>query len=92
MPNLVTVAEAGVQGYEVASWNGMFAPRGTPSRVVSLLNATLKEVLALPDVKQRLLDMGIEARPSNPEELMALFKADVKKWDEVIVKAGIEKK
>ena len=92
MPNLVTVAEAGVQGYEVTSWNGMFAPRGTPPRVISLLNATLKEVLALPDVKQRLLDMGIEARPSSPEELMALFKADVKKWDEVIVKAGIEKK
>jgi len=92
MPNLVTVAEAGVQGYEVTSWNGMFAPRGTPPRVVALINATLKEVLALPDVKQRFLDMGIEARPSSPEELMALFKADVKKWDDVIVKAGIEKK
>jgi tripartite-type tricarboxylate transporter receptor subunit TctC len=92
MPNLVTVAEAGVQGYEVTSWNGMFAPRGTPPRVVATINATLKEVLALPDVKQRLLDMGIEARPSSPEELMTLFKADVKKWDAVIVKAGIEKK
>jgi tripartite-type tricarboxylate transporter receptor subunit TctC len=92
MPNLVTVAEAGVPGYEVTSWNGMFAPRGTPPRVVATINATLKEVLALPDVKQRLLDMGIEARPSSPEELMTLFKADVKKWDDVIVKAGIEKK
>ena len=56
------------------------------------MNAALKEVLALPDVKQRLLEMGIEARPSTPEELMTLFKADVKKWDAVIVKAGIEKK
>ena len=51
-----------------------------------------KDVLALPDVKRRLLEMGIEARPSTPDELMALFKADVKKWDAVIVKAGIEKK
>ena len=92
MPNLVTVAEAGVAGYEVTSWNGMFAPRGTPPRVVSMVNATLKEVLAMPDVRQRLLDMGIEAKPSTPEELMTLFKADVKKWDDVIVKAGIEKK
>ena len=92
MPSLVTVAEAGVANYEVTSWNGVFAPRGTPPRVVSVVNATLKEVLAMPDVKQRLLDMGIEAKPSTPEELMALFKADVKKWDEVIVKAGIEKK
>jgi tripartite-type tricarboxylate transporter receptor subunit TctC len=92
MPNLVTVAEAGVANYEVTSWNGMFAPRGTPPRVVATVNATLKEVLALPDVKQRLLEMGIEARPSSPDELMALFKADVKKWDDVILKAGIEKK
>jgi tripartite-type tricarboxylate transporter receptor subunit TctC len=92
MPDLVTVAEAGVPNYEVTSWNGMFAPRGTPPRVIALLNATLKEVLPVPEVKQRLLELGIEARPSSPEELMALFKADVKKWDAVIVKAGIEKK
>jgi tripartite-type tricarboxylate transporter receptor subunit TctC len=92
MPDLVTVAEAGVQNYEVTSWNGMFAPRGTPPQVVTTINATLKEVLALPEVKQRLLELGIEARPSTPDELMTLFKADVKKWDDVIVKAGIEKK
>jgi tripartite-type tricarboxylate transporter receptor subunit TctC len=79
-------------GYEVTSWNGVFAPRGTPSNVVTRMNAALKDVLALPEVKQRLLELGIEARPSTPDELMALFKADVKKWDAVIVKAGIEKK
>jgi len=92
MPDLVTVAEAGVPNYEVTSWNGMFAPRGTPPQVVTTINAALKDVLALSDVKQRLLEMGIEARPSTPDELMRLFKADVKKWDAVIVKAGIEKK
>jgi len=92
MPNLATVAESGVQGYEVTSWNGMFAPRGTPSSIVALINATLREVLALPDVKRRLLELGIEARPSSPEELMTLFKADVRKWDDVIASAGIEKK
>jgi tripartite-type tricarboxylate transporter receptor subunit TctC len=92
MPNLVTVAEAGVPNYEVTSWNGMFAPRGVPPQVVTTINAALKDVLALPDVKQRLLELGIEARPSTPEELMTLFRADVKKWDAVIVKAGIEKR
>jgi tripartite-type tricarboxylate transporter receptor subunit TctC len=56
MPDLVTVAEAGVPGYEVTSWNGMFAPRGTPPQVVTTINAALKDVLALPDVKQRLLE------------------------------------
>lgn len=91
MPSLATVAEAGVQGYELTSWNGLFAPRGTPAPVIALINATLRQVLAQPDVSQRLLDLGIEARPSSPEELMTLFKADVRKWDQVIVHAGIEK-
>jgi tripartite-type tricarboxylate transporter receptor subunit TctC len=92
MPNLVTVAETGVRGYEVTSWNGLFAPRGTPSRIVALINATVKDVLAQADVKQRLLEIGIEARPSSPEELMTLFNADVKKWRDVIASAGIEKR
>jgi tripartite-type tricarboxylate transporter receptor subunit TctC len=92
MPNLATVAEGGVNGYEVTSWNGLFAPRGTPSPIVALINATLREVLAQSDVKQQLLELGIEAQPSSPEELMVLFKADVKKWGDVIVSAGIEKK
>ena len=92
MPNLVTVAEGGVNGYEVTSWNGLFAPHGTPSAIVALINATLTEVLARSDVKQQLLELGIEAQPSSPEQLMVLFKADVKKWGDVIVSAGIEKK
>jgi tripartite-type tricarboxylate transporter receptor subunit TctC len=92
MPNLVTVAETGVSGYEVTSWNGLFAPRGTPSQIIALINATVKDVLAQADVKQRLREIGIEARPSSPEELMRLFNADVKKWGDVIVTAGIEKK
>ena len=49
-------------------------------------------MLELPDVKQRLLELGIEARPSSSEELTTLFKADIRKWDDVIVNAGIEKK
>ncbi|MBV9563813.1 MAG: tripartite tricarboxylate transporter substrate binding protein [Bradyrhizobium sp.] len=92
MPSLVTAAESSVKDYEVTSWNGLFAPHGTPPAIIAQLNATLKEVLAEPDIKQRLNDLGIESRPSSPEELMALFKADVKKWDAVILKAGIEKK
>ena len=92
MPNLVTVTEAGVSGCEVTSWNGLFAPRGTPPPVVALINATVKDVLAQADVTQRLLELGIEARPSSPEELMALFKADVRKWGGVIATVGIEKK
>jgi len=92
LPDLATVAEGGVNGYEVTSWNGLFAPHGTPPPVVALINATLAEVLAQSAVKRQLLELGIEAQPSSPEKLMMLFKADVRKWGDVIASAGIEKK
>jgi tripartite-type tricarboxylate transporter receptor subunit TctC len=91
-PNLVTVEEAGVNGYEVTSWNGLFAPHGTPPPIVTLVNATLRGLLTEPDVRQRLLELSIEARPSSPDELMTLFKSDVRKWGDVIAGAGIEKR
>src|SRR5262249_51636996 len=65
---------------------------GVPPQGVGTVNAALKDVLAQPDGKRRLLEMGIEARPSTPDKLMTLYKADLKKWDDVIVNAGIEKK
>ena len=92
MPDVPTVEEAGIKGYEVTSWNGMFAPKGTRPEVIATLNKTLAEVLAMPDIKSRFLDLGVVAKPSSPEELMALLKADVAKWASVIEKAGIEKK
>jgi tripartite-type tricarboxylate transporter receptor subunit TctC len=92
MPDVPTVGEAGVAGYEVTSWNGVFAPKGTKPDVIAVLNTALTEVLALPDIKSRFLDLGVVAKPSTPDELMALLKADVQKWADVIEKAGIEKK
>jgi tripartite-type tricarboxylate transporter receptor subunit TctC len=92
VPDLPTVAEAGVEGYEVTSWNGVFAPKGTATEVVAIVNKALAEVLAMPDVKQKFAELGIEARSSSPDELMAVFKSDVQKWDGVIAKAGIERK
>jgi len=92
IPNLPTADEAGVKGYEVTSWNGVFAPKGTPKEIVGTVNNALRDILALPDVKQKFLELGIEAKSSSPDELLTLFKSDVRKWDDVIVKAGIEKK
>ena len=92
MPNLPTVEEAGVKGYEVTSWNGVFAPKGTPKEVIVTINEALTNILAMPDVKQKFMELGIEAKSSSPDELMALYKSDVKKWNDVILKAGIEKK
>jgi tripartite-type tricarboxylate transporter receptor subunit TctC len=91
-PDIPTVDEAGIKGYEVSSWNGIFAPRGTPRDVIATMNKALAEAVALPDVKKKFAEMGIEAKASTPDELMGMLKSDVKKWDGVITKAGIEKK
>lgn len=86
-----TVAEAGVAGYEVTSWNGLFAPVGTPPEVISLLNKTISEIVATPEVKQRYADLGIEAKASTPEELKARLTGDIAKWAAVIERANIPK-
>jgi tripartite-type tricarboxylate transporter receptor subunit TctC len=86
-----TVAEAGVTGYEVTSWNGLFAPVGTPPEVISMLNKTIREIVATPDVKQRYADLGIEAKASTPEELKARLTGDIAKWAAVIERANIPK-
>ncbi len=86
-----TVAEAGVPGYEVVSWNGVFAPHGTPADVIALLNKTIREIVATPEVKQRYAELGIEARASTPEELKARLAGDIGKWAAVIERAGIPK-
>jgi tripartite-type tricarboxylate transporter receptor subunit TctC len=91
LPDVPTVAEAGVPGYEVTSWNGLFAPAGTPAAVINLLNKTIREVVATPEVKQRYADLGIEAEASTPEELMARLQRDIAKWAAVIERAGIPK-
>jgi tripartite-type tricarboxylate transporter receptor subunit TctC len=92
MPNVPTAAEAGVKGYEVTSWNGVFAPKGTPKEVVAALNKAMREVLAAPDVKEQFGKVGVEALASTPAELMDRLTADIKKWNAVIDKAGIPRK
>ncbi len=90
-PDVPTVAEAGVPGYEVVSWNGIFARTGTPAEIINLLNATIREIVAMPDVKERYADLGIEAKASSPEELKARLESDIAKWAAVIARAHIPK-
>jgi len=91
MPDLPTVAEGGVPGFDVTSWNAIFAPAGTPQPVIDTLNKGILEVLALPETKKLLLDLGIEAKGSTPAELGDKLKADIVKWTGIIDKSGIEK-
>jgi putative tricarboxylic transport membrane protein len=90
-PDLPTLQEAGVANYDVVSWNALFAPAGTPPEIVKTLNQALQEILAEPEVKKRLLELGIEAKASTPEEISARLKSDIDKWQKVIEKAGIAK-
>ncbi|UIY29784.1 tripartite tricarboxylate transporter substrate binding protein [Neorhizobium galegae] len=90
-PNVPTAAEEGVKGFDVTSWNAIFAPKGTPPEAVKKLNAALVEVLADPALKKRFADLGVEARSSTPEEIGGRLKADIQKWSDVIQKAGIPK-
>src|SRR5437660_5456737 len=86
-----TVAEAGVPGYEVVSWNGVFAPHGTPADIIELLNKAIHEIVATPEVKQRYAELGIEAKASTPEAVKARLAGDIGKWAAVIERAGIPK-
>jgi tripartite-type tricarboxylate transporter receptor subunit TctC len=91
LSDVPTAAEAGAPGYEVTSWNGVFAPVGTPPEIIGILNRTIHEMVALPEVKERYADLGIEAKASTPEELKARLAGDIKKWAAVIERAGIPK-
>ena len=91
LPRLPTVAEAGVPGYEVGSWNAICAPAGVPASVVGLLNSHLRDILATSDIKTKYAELGIEAKASSPEELNARFLADIRKWSELIERVGIAK-
>jgi tripartite-type tricarboxylate transporter receptor subunit TctC len=91
MKDVPTVAEV-VPGYEVTSWNGVFAPKGVPNEVVDTLGKAMKEVLADPEVKAQFEKVGVEAHSSSPQELIDRTTSDIKKWNAVIDKAGIERK
>jgi tripartite-type tricarboxylate transporter receptor subunit TctC len=91
LPEVPTVMESGVKDYDVASWNGLSVPAGTPKTVVATLNAAMKDVIPTADVQSKSARMGMAMRWSTPEEMTARMKADIAKWGAVIEKAGIPK-
>jgi tripartite-type tricarboxylate transporter receptor subunit TctC len=92
LPNVPTAMAQGVKDFHAASWNSLYAKAGTPQPVIDALNKALHEVLADPDVKQKLLALGIDSRASTPAEMTQQLQDDEKQWAAVIDRAGIEKK
>ena len=89
LPEVPTIAEAGVPGYEVDGWYGVLAPAATPPAVIARFNRDLSQLLATTDMKDRLLTAGVEARASTPAEFRDLIARDITRWAEVVKKAKI---
>ena len=91
LPSVPTVAEQSVAGYDVRSWAGLMAPAGTPRPVIERLNAETAKALQAPAVRQRLEDMGGEARGSTPDEMKAMVARELDRWTQVVADAKIPK-
>jgi tripartite-type tricarboxylate transporter receptor subunit TctC len=89
LPDVPTIAEAGVPGYEYTTWYGIFAPRGTPGPIVALLNGAVTKAVLSPEVTQRLAPQGAEPSPSTPQELTQYMKEESARWAKTIKAANI---
>lgn len=90
LPDVPTVAQAGVAGYDVASWNALAAPAGTPPAVIDALNKAARDAIAAPSVREKLGKLGMRLAASSPAELQALLTSEIKRWGDVIRAAKIE--
>ncbi len=90
LPDVPTVAEAGLPGYETSTWGGLLAPAGTPKATVQKLAAETTRILALPDVRERMLAAGVEPVGGTPEQYAAFIGSEMVKWGKVAKAAGIE--
>ena len=91
LPDVPTVGESGVKGYDVASWNGLAAPAKTPREIVARLQKAVAKALADADVQKRFAELGVEGRSSTPEELRAFYDSEAKRWTRVVETAKIPK-
>ena len=90
-PDIPTIAEAGVPGYQADNWSGLLAPAGTPPAIITRLHAATVQALQDPEVKKRFVDEGGEAAPSRtPEEFGAMIRSEIRKWDKVVKEAGLK--
>jgi tripartite-type tricarboxylate transporter receptor subunit TctC len=90
LPGVPTVMQQGIAGYNVASWNAIAAPLGTPPAVVERLNRAAREVAASPEVREKLGKIGVKVGASSPAEMQALLQSEIRRWGDVIRAAKIE--
>jgi len=90
LPDVPTVAEAGLPGYEAVQWSGLLAPAGTPREIISMLHKEVVAILHTPEARERLANIGTEVVGSSPEEFAAFMKTETIKWAKVAKAAGIQ--
>lgn len=89
-PELMTIQEAGVKGYEMALWQGMFVPAGTPADIVKTLNNSTLKILETPEMKERFQKAGVQIAPMNTQQFSDLYFSDIARWKVVMEKAKIK--
>jgi tripartite-type tricarboxylate transporter receptor subunit TctC len=89
-PNVPTVAEAGVPGYELVSWQAIFAPAGTPQPIVDRLYTEIAKILKSPEMQERLASLGMEASGMSPAEFAAFQRSEIEKWARVVKAANVK--
>jgi tripartite-type tricarboxylate transporter receptor subunit TctC len=89
LPDVPTIAEAALPGYEFQAWFGVFAPAGTPRPVVDQISREIARIVYLPDIKKQFLNQGEEGKPSTPEEFTQFIRAEIEKYSKVVKLAGI---
>ena len=89
-PELPTIAESGLAGYDASTWGGILAPAGTAKDVVNKLNGSINAALKLDDVRARLVGAGIEIQGGTPAEFGTVIKAEIDKWGRIVKEAGIQ--
>lgn len=90
LPDLPTVAESGVPGYEASLWYGFVGPARMPPEIVQRLNTEIVAILALPDTREKLASQGVDARSTTPDEFARILTADVARWAKVVQKLGLQ--
>ena len=90
MPDMPTIAEAGVPGYEAISWNGFAVPTGTPNAVIKRLQQETRKAVSMPEVKEKFFALGIEGIAGTPEQFAALIKSERAKWVPLLKQIGVK--
>ena len=89
-PDLPTMQEAGIRGYETSTWGGLLAPAGTPKEVIAKLNAEVNKALAAPDVREKLAAAGIEPAGGTPQQFADFIQSEMTRWSKVAKDAGVQ--